>query len=289
MPPEQAAERIAQWRPDPTDWYVSAVELARTLQPLVKDNPGGWVSEPVTIATTLRQPIYISHYLQAVAEVADDTLLPVGDLLDVIQMVRDELWPAAQLGRERLDYDVDWRGAQRSAVDLIRALVKADADFGDRTDEAWEVVESAARNRSDTSWISNETDPLTRALNRSCTRAFETAILFVAAELRAAHPVRSAFEDLLSFALRLEDSDGAEYRAVLAPRIAWLRHTLPEWTSTNLEGLFPKSSHCPWRKKLQRRPSGRTPHGQTASPKVEPPRACRHDHHLTAPAPPYIR
>ena len=110
MPPEQAAERIAQWRPDPTDWYVSAVELARTLQPLVKDNPGGWVSEPVTIATTLRQPIYISHYLQAVAEVADDTMLPVGDLLDVIQMVRDELWPAAQLGRERLDYDVGLAG-----------------------------------------------------------------------------------------------------------------------------------------------------------------------------------
>ena len=99
-------------------------------------------------------------------------------------------------------------------------------------------MESAARDRSDTSWISDETDPLTRALNRSCTRAFETAILFVAAEVRAAQPVRSAFEDLLSFALRLEDSDGAEYRTVLAPRIAWLRHTLPEWTSTNLEGLF---------------------------------------------------
>ena len=54
-----------------------------------------------------------------------------------------------------------------------------------------------------------------------------------------AHPaVRPAFEELLGFGLRLEGKDGAEYRAVLAPRLAWLRYALPEWTNVNLDGLL---------------------------------------------------
>ena len=54
-----------------------------------------------------------------------------------------------------------------------------------------------------------------------------------------AHPaVRPAFEELLGFGLRLEGKDGAEYRAILAPRLAWLRYALPEWTNANLDGLL---------------------------------------------------
>lgn len=237
LPPDQAAELIAQWRPGPNDWNVSALQLARTIQTLAKEDPRGWLSEPVDIAVKLHEPIYISHYLQVAAELVDDTNLSVASLLDVIQMVRHEPWSPTPLG-ERFTYSHSWRGARRSAVSLIQALANADADFGNRSDEAWEVIDSAARDLSEPSLMSDDIDPRSRAINRSCTRAFETAILFTAAELRACRSVRTSLEDLLSFGLRLEGRDGAEYRAILAPCVAWLRHQLPEWTEAHLDVLF---------------------------------------------------
>ena len=237
MPPPEAAEMIARWQPGPSDWNVSALQLARTMQALATEHPRGWFSEPVRIAAKLHEPLYISHYLQAAAELADDAAMPVAGLLNVIQLVWHEPWSPVPLGK-RFNYDHNWRGAKRSAVSLIQALANADASFGDRSDEVWNIVDSSARDLSEPSLMSEGTDPLTRAINRSCTRAFETAILFVAAELRASQPVRPAFEDLLSFGLQLRGRDGAEYRAVLAPRFAWLRHYLPEWTNTNLDRLF---------------------------------------------------
>lgn len=237
MPPEQAAEVVTRWRPESADWSVSTLELARTLQSLVKENPSAWVSEPESIIRRLRHPFYISHYLQAAAELAADMVMPVAGLLDVVQLVWREPWPVVPLGRGRFDYDHDWRGARGSSVILIEKLIRADVDFGDRADEVG-IIESAARDPSDPSWGSDDTDPMTRAINRSRTRAFETAILFVAAELRASRPVRPAFENLLEFSLRLEGSDGEEYRALLAPRFAWLRHVLAEWTDANLDVLF---------------------------------------------------
>lgn len=238
MPPEQAAETVTRWRPKPGDWNVSTLELARTLQTLVKENPGAWLLEPESIVRRLRHPIYVSHYLQAAAELATDMALPVAQLLDVVKLVWTEPWPVVPLGRGRFDYEHDWQGARRSSVSLIEKLIRTHVDFGDRADEVWEVIESAARNPSDASWGSDDTDPMSRAINRSRTRAFETAILFVAAELRASRPVRPAFENLLELSLRMDGSDGEEYRAILAPRIGWLRHVMAEWTASNLDVLF---------------------------------------------------
>ena len=238
LPPEEAAQRISDWRPAPTDWLGGARELARTLDTLVKEDPEGWVSEPVSIATKLRHPIYISHYLQALATLAAEMVLPVASLLDVIQMAMAEPWPAVALGRDSLDYDPDWHQAQRYAVNLIGELAKADADFGDRADEAWAVIETLARDISEPTWGSQDMDPFNRAMNRLCTLAFDTARLFVAAEMRESRPRRPGFKDLLVFGLRQEGNDGSEYRAILAPRIAWLRHFLPDWTDANAEYLF---------------------------------------------------
>lgn len=239
MPSEQAARVIAQWRPDQSHWPPGqAIELARTLEGLVKDSPGAWLSDPLSIATNLHEPIYISHYLDAAGECIGNVELQAKNLLDVIQMVWTEPWPAVPLGRDQNDYISDWRTTKRSAVDLIRALVNADTDFGHRADEVWKVIESAAKDQSDPSLDSNDTNPMHSAINRSNTRAFETAILLVAAELRSSRPIRPAFQDLLEFGLRLEGNNGAHYRAMMVPRITWLRHALPEWTDSNLDILF---------------------------------------------------
>ncbi len=239
MPPEQAARVIAQWRPDQSHWPPGqAIELARTLEGLVKDSPGAWMSDPVSIATKLHEPIYISHYLDAAGECIGNVDLQVKNLLDVIQMVWAEPWLAVPLGRDQNDYISDWRTTKRSAVDLIRTLVNADTDFGHRADEVWKVIESAAKDQSDPLLDTNDTNPMQSAINRSNTRAFETAILLVAAELRSSRPIRPAFQDLLEFGLRLEGNNGANYRAMMVPRITWLRHALPAWTDDNLDILF---------------------------------------------------
>ena len=235
LPPEQAAEAITLWQAGPSDWRFSARELARRIETLVEENPSAWMTQPVGIAAKLRHPMYISHYLNGAAKLAANTALPVAGLLDVIEMVWAEPWPPGTLGRERYDYG--WREAKRSAVDLIEALADADADLGDSADQAWDTLESAARDLSETTSLSNN-DPRRRAINRSSTRALQAAVRFVGAELRASRPLRPAFEDLLSYSLRLEGSDGAEYRAILAPYIPSLRHALPEWTNNNLEVMF---------------------------------------------------
>ncbi|MCY3950785.1 MAG: hypothetical protein OXF61_16525 [Acidimicrobiaceae bacterium] len=242
IPARQAAEVIARWRPDPGAFYVSARQLARTLEDVIKDDPVAWLSDPVAIATKLRHPMYISHFLQAAAQCPTDSAQRAPALFDVIQLVQAEPWPAEVLGSNDFDFDSDWREARRSAVDLIRALTRAGFDFGDRSDEVWDLIKSAAMDRSESPWLSSEDDPvggaIHRAVNRTCTRAFETALIFVDSELQRSEPLRPAFTDLLEFGLRLHEPDGAEFRAALAPYVAWLRHRLPDWTNANLELIF---------------------------------------------------
>ena len=242
IPPRQAATAIARWRPDPGAFYVSARQLARTLEEVIKDDPAAWLSDPVAIATKLHHPMYISHFLRAAAQCPADSAQRAPELLDVIQLVQAEPWPAEELGSNDFHFDPDWREARRSAMDLIRALAKAGVDFGDRSDEVWDLIESAAMDRSESPWPSSEDDPaggaIHRAVNRTCTRAFETALIFADSELRGSKPLRPAFTDLLLFGLQLHEPDGAEFRAILAPYITWLRHRLPDWTNANLDLIF---------------------------------------------------
>ena len=156
----------------------------------------------------------------------------------MITLVHTRPWQIEPLADDDLDYDTDWEEAGRAGLDLIRAMADADVDLGDRSDEAWTLIERAARNRSAGSGFLSSVDPLTSAINRPCTRAFETALLYVAAERRADKPLRTAFIELLDDAVRLEEGDGAEHRAILAPRLGWIRHALPEWFDANIDLLL---------------------------------------------------
>ena len=150
-------------------------ELARTLEEVVTADPTGWVSDPVSIATKLRHPTYINHYLRALAELAADAEIPVDKVLDLVQLVMAHPWPAVRLGRDDFDYDPDWRGAEHSAVDLLKALADVDVDFDDRADDVWVVLEAEVLKRSEHSGTSSDhpLDPLETAINRPCTRALQ--------------------------------------------------------------------------------------------------------------------
>ena len=238
LEPLQAAAQVADWRPAAGEWQYDANQLGRVLQTAVQQHPDGWLASPVEIAVKLSHPTYIRSYLQGAAEAIASYPISVQALLDVVALVHTRPWPAEALADNRLDYDADWEGAQRAGLDLIRAMANADVDLGDRADKAWKLIEDATRDRSAGSGFLSPVDPLTAAINRPCTRAFETSLLFVAAELRAAKPVRPALVALLESVLRLDGADGAEHRAILAPRLRWIRHSLPEWTGANIDLLL---------------------------------------------------
>ena len=261
--PHSAAEMISQWRPGPEDWLVTAHALARTLGVVVKDDPQPWLASPVRIAKRLYHPIYISEYLRAVAAAAPDHELPIEQLLDVIKLVRTKPWPPTAIG-DRGDYDRDWSSARRAAIDLIKAMVASGGSLGHSSEDVWAILESevmscSAGPRTDTddeedpvpglsvspdgtfsaqTVTDNEEDPYQRAINRPCTRALEVVLSQIANEHRDTGAVRPAAIRLLDASLCLTGRDGAEHRAVIGPRIGFLRHVLEDWTEDNRELLF---------------------------------------------------
>ena len=241
MDPLDAAARVEQWRPGPEDWLGGAHEIARVLESIVEDDIDNWVAAPIPTVVALRHPTYISHYLSALASSASEHELPVGDLIDVIKLIRTQPWPVETLADSPLDYDTDWRSTKQACIGLIEALAQADRGFAGRGEEAWSVLASEASDRSEPSEIisiSTGPDYLTSAINRPPTQALEAVISFVAHEYRSLGAVRPEATALFEGSLALGGVDGAEHRAVLASRIGFLLHVLPEWTEANRDLLF---------------------------------------------------
>ena len=240
MEPDSAASMISQWRPRPDDWLVTANKLAQTLEAVVRGDPQRWLEAPFRIVTKLNHPTYISHYLRAVAALASEQALPVRELIDVMNLVKTRPWPPAALGDDRGDYDADWAGAQRAVIDLIKAMAASDCALDDRADDVWAILE--AETMSDSGSPAPDTDeqrdPYHRAMDRRDTRALEAVLQLIDSEYRATQAVRPRAIRLLDHSLHLTGRHGAEHRAILAPRIGFLRHVLPSWIEDNRELLF---------------------------------------------------
>lgn len=237
VPVLEAADRIAAWRPDQTNWTASARELARTLEDLVKSNAPVWVESPVVVATRLHHPTYIGHFLTAIAQaIRAGTVTPVGELLDLIEIVRAHPWTAILLGRDDFDYDPDWRQSERSAIEVIKALAESNVGFAGRNDRVFEILVAETRDRGEPSAVGDsDRDPLQTAINRPCTRALEAAMSFMAYEFTEHGTSRPEAFDLIEDCLRISGSDGAHHRAIIAVRLGMLRHIAPAW----LDGMNP--------------------------------------------------
>ena len=232
--PEQAAHRVAEWRPTPGDWPDRSWQLASTVEAVVKQHPARWLSVPIRIVTALREPLYIGSYLQAAASLAPDQDLPTDAFLDSIQLIRCHPWPPTQLSKHN-----EWRNAETAAIGLIRALARSGCDFGGRSDEVWDILEAEATNcppRPETT--PTHTDPHQRAINRSCTQALDAALLLVDNEQQTSAQVRPEAIRILDASLQLTGPDGADHRAVLATRLGLLRHVAADWFNTNLALLL---------------------------------------------------
>lgn len=230
VPVLEAADQIAAWRPSTTQEMASARELGRTLEEAVKANPTPWVESPLQVAMRLRHPTYIDHYLTAVAlAIGVGEVPPVGEIMDLIEVVHANPWPAVALGHDDFDYDPDWRQSEQSTIEVIKALAEHSVGFADRTDQVWALLVAEVDEHGEPPGIDGDHDPLEIAINRRCTRGLEAVLSFMAFEFRQHGAARPAAFDLLERCLRLSGRDGAEHRAILSTRIGFLRYIDPPW------------------------------------------------------------
>ena len=238
MPPVEAARVLAEWRSDERHSHIDAFAYGRTLESVVKQDPIGWLQSPAAVIEALQHPSFIVNYVSAAKELAGDHRLPAGEFIDLIWQRCIEPHESDPPGESPLGLADDWRDLRDAGIELIRRLVKGGDDLGDSATRAWYMVDTAARDLSVESGFSEDMDSCTRALNRPCTRAFETAIIMSAAAVGSDGQVRPEMIDLLSWAIRLEGNDGTEYRAVLARLLPWLRNTVSDWFTENLSVLL---------------------------------------------------
>jgi hypothetical protein len=238
--PEEVAKRVAAWRPKDSDpWGVSARGLERLLGEVIKESASEWSRTPVEIVGNLQHPTYIASYLRALAERADEVSDNAPALVRAASVVASEPWPVDEIGHDNtFDFDPDWTGAGDAAVELIGKLWSSGADMGDEAEKAWHVVRRAATNWADDLIEEFDDSPLTAAINRPTTRALDAAFSYAGLFTKDDGVIPSEFLEVLDVALRQRGREGSRARAIIAPRLPFLRAWAPEWFSSHVSQLI---------------------------------------------------
>ncbi|WP_328769473.1 hypothetical protein [Streptomyces sp. NBC_00286] len=237
MSPQDAAQWIANWSPSNAEWLVSARELGRALESTVSSNTEEWARDPVVIASQLRHPTYIAHYLLGLAKGISAVGTEAADkIVDLIELTRTHPWPVIVLGKDDFDYDPTWRPTEHAGVSLIKALAHSNIGFGERGEYVWSVLASEVEDRSESSGIiSSSVDYLETALNRPFTQALEATFSVISMEHKNGS-TRAEGPRIIDSLLMLTGRDGAEARAIIAPKARFIAYVSPEW----LEAIAPK-------------------------------------------------
>lgn len=240
MTPLQAAAHAAAWRPE-TDRFggPTAHGLADALRKTIEAKPEPWLAEsPSEVVRTLRYPIYIAAYLEALAEHAGELHRRATPVIDAVELVQSEPWPVADIGGVEYDQNLNWARASHTGVELIGKLASAGVDFGDARDRAWGVIVRAARDRHEAPVFveAQEVRPLEHAINRSSMRSLSVAIVFAEATSDPDKEPQQLLE-LLDEVLDLDRPDGLHARAILARPLPWLVGRAPAWTTANWERI----------------------------------------------------
>ena len=202
------------------------------------------MDSPVKMVARLRHPTYIAHFFAGLTEDAE-SLADVSDrVIEAIGFARTHPWPAEPLGDDSFDADLDWNQTDRAGVDIIKSLAVKHIPLGENaTDRAWAIVIEAACDRGEPSGLlDDDRDPLHSAINRPCTRALDTIVALIEYERRRGGVAPPEALTVLSESLELEGKEGAENRAILAPRIPFLKSALPQWFDENFDLMFGSSA-----------------------------------------------
>ena len=239
--PEEAADLIAAWRPDQVDsWELRSPRgVGRQLEKIVGENPRKWANSPVEMVARLKHPTYIAHFFSGLVVGIEELRDSASPIIEAIVFARMHPWPVEPMGRNSFDADTDWSETDRAGIDLIKALARRHLPMeAIATKQAWAIVIEAARDRGSLSSSNEESDPLTSAINRPCTRAVDAILSLIEYEYKRSGVVPQDALALLTECLGLEGRDGEDHRAILAPRIPFLQAVCSQWFEENLDLLL---------------------------------------------------
>ena len=240
LPPQEAAKKVAAWRPEPDSSFFgpSSEGLADTLRRAMDADTQRWIdADPVEIARLLHHPIYISVWLQALEANASRLAGVAERIVTLAELLQSEPWAIADLGRHRLPASDLWSRTRQESIKLLGRLARLGELQGEMADRAWAQVVAAVRHRDDTSAnIEDQTlKPLEAAFVRPSMRALETAIEIGGGATPT--PDKRLLE-LIDELLALDGVDGLHSRAMLAPQLNWLRSGSPDWFADHEPQLF---------------------------------------------------
>ncbi|MDA8438296.1 MAG: hypothetical protein M0Z51_05455 [Propionibacterium sp.] len=231
MEPRDAASTIGRWRPDPEQFMVGPRELARTVQAVVAADPARWLANPIEIATALREPIHIDHYISGATDaVRAEATVDAARLMDLVDLVQCDPWPATAMGSPEWDYDADWSSCRDAAIRLLRAMADKSVGYAGRDDRAWVTIRAATSGPPDLT-PTIDGDPLTAAINHPPTKALEAAISFLAFQIRANSSSPPDVLEHLERLLAVGGAHGASIRAIIASRLGYLVNAVPGWVN----------------------------------------------------------
>ena len=224
-----AARLIAAWRPERGHPLTGPRELARTLESVVKSDPASWAATPLRTGGLLREPIYLSHYMRGIAGAESLDGVPIGELVDLIVLTSTHPWQPTAMGDPTYDYDPDWREAESAALDLIITLARKDLGFAGRKEEIWVFLDHQARARDQATPVPDMRPPHPGDQPALYPRPAGQCLTSWAMSTEPREQYAPTALDLLAETLALGGPDGTQHRAIIAPRLAFLRHVAPHW------------------------------------------------------------
>lgn len=246
LPVLEAAALISAWRPSKDDvWGVSARELARTLEAMVKDNPRAWTEDAIAVVMNLREPVYVDHYFRAIAHEAANLTDRAKVVMGAVNVVRAEAWEPEAIGHDDYDYEFDWSVVDTVTVEMIAALANKDGELEADIDLCWELAIALLRAlpvdmpEIDTDKDPAEfDDPLNRAINRPYGTGLEAVLALAGWEHRNQGAASVRLVDALDGVLAIPGAVGLELRAIVARSRPYLETVAREWLEARLSELF---------------------------------------------------
>jgi hypothetical protein len=204
--------------------------LASALQSAVAARPDAWMAaDPRDVTDALADPIYIGAYIGGLRDSPPTDLAHLEELITVIATLQAE-------HTENGTVEPAWKTELDTSVQLLVRLSRRVPTSV--RDKALDIAITAARARNDGSMFGADTSPLDQAINRFSTRALEAAFMLGESDETMNPKVLELIEESLS----LEDLDGLQARAILAPRLARLRHLAPDWFEQQRDLIFGESA-----------------------------------------------
>jgi hypothetical protein len=239
LPVLDAARLVAGWRPnaDSDDQMIGARELARVLQTAVTTDPQAWTADPATVVETLREPVYVLHYLNALTTKASEVSSRVGDIISAARLATTQRWPPTVLGNDDFDFEPDWHRVDTATVELVTALADHDAPLAEHLDTAWPWALAALDSPSDTS-AEPRNDPLSQAINNPRGRGLQAVLSLAGWEHRHLPVIRPQFLAALDRVLDARGQDGMDCRAILARQRPRLELIAQDWLDRRIDTIF---------------------------------------------------